>query len=251
VGTVTEDGDEQGSWRASIVFKGIDPSGDSYAPVGFYYERPRTVESGYSYTINLFKYYNKHGSFKEINYETAVGTSSHFGTYLQKEGLFKYAMNRKDLSGKGWVNTNKRGTAVNDKVIFWQVQQANTFLRKYGSNFRSILILKDLLKAKEVNADLRSAFFNFLSCIPDFDKPAPPPKPPPFKTRTYLVTLPDGSTVWKSEKYQVLTPQQKQVSLNEFEIYDKELKEKYGRNAYHKASEQEKQKWHNLKIGFQ
>ena len=250
VGTGKEDGDEKGSWMASIVFKGIDPQGGSYAPVGFYYERPKTVEAGYMYTVNMFKFFNKFGGFKDINFETAVGTSSHFGTYLQKEGLFKYAMSRKDLSGKGWVNTDKKGTAVNDKILDWQLRQANIFLRKYAGNFQSIMILKDLLKAKEINADLRSAFFNFMSSIPDFDKPALKPKPPAFKTRTYLVTTPDGSTRWKTEKYQVLTSQEKQVSMNEFELYDKELKDKYGRNAYHKASEPEKQKWHNLKLGF-
>lgn len=172
IGGGTEDGAEKGSELASIVFKGYDPDGGSYTPVNIYLERPKTVEDGYRNIAAQIRYYNKYGNFKETNYETNIGTGDHFGTFLKKEGLYQYAAKRSDLSGRGYMDTNKRGQAVNDHVKDWQRRHANMFLRKFGHTMNSPSLILDLLKPASENADLRSAFLMFMISIRDYDKPA-------------------------------------------------------------------------------
>ena len=48
IGTGKRDGAEDGSWIASIIFKGYDPDGGSFMPVGIYFERPNTIEQGFN-----------------------------------------------------------------------------------------------------------------------------------------------------------------------------------------------------------
>lgn len=245
VATGTEDGEEKGSWMASVMFKDHDPDGRMYEPVGFYFERPKTIELGYIHTVNLFKFYNKFGGVKEINAETAAATGSHFSTFLEKEGLIKYAMKRKDLSGLGYSNKKKLFTPVNEDTLNWQIRQANMFLRRYGHLIRSIMLLKDLLKPANENADLRSAFFNFLTSIPNFDKPLKAPEAPRTKT-TYELVRNGNKTSWKTTVTQVKNPHQEEVSS--FEAFVGELKQRYGEAYwYNNASGEEKEKYRRLK----
>jgi hypothetical protein len=246
ISTGKQDGEEKGSWMASMIYKGFDPSGGDYEPVGFYFERPKTVELGYIYTINLFKFYNKFGGVKEINFETAAATGSHFATFLEKEGLIKYAMKRKDLSGLGYSNKNKLGTPVNEDTLEWQIRQANMFLRKYGRNIRSKLLIQHLLKPANENADLRSAFFNFMTCIPNFEKKVEKKIAPREISRVVVVRNADGSTSYKTEKRVVQNRHEEEVG--EFEAYINQLKAKYGEAYwYNNATGEEKQKYISLK----
>ena len=245
IGTGTEDGENKGSWAASMVFKGFDPNGGDYEPVGFYFERPKTVELSYIYTVNLFKFYNKFDGVKEINFETAVATSSHFSTFLEKEGLLKYAMKRKDLSGKGWVNTKKLGTPVNEDTLDWQIRQANMFLRKYGRNIRSKLLIQHLLKPVNENADLRSAFFNFMTCIPNFEKKVEKKIMPREISRVILVRNADGSTSYKTEKR--IVQNRHEESVGEFEAFASEMKAKYGDRWQQRVSGSDREKYLMLK----
>ena len=93
---------EDGSWAASITVKGFDPDGDSYGIASLYYERPKSVEQSYINMANQAKYYIS--GLKVIEPEGNIGTSSHFGTFLKKIGLFHFLKNRKDLSGKGYMD---------------------------------------------------------------------------------------------------------------------------------------------------
>lgn len=247
IGTGTREGEDDGSNIASIIFKGYDPLGQSYEPVSIYYERPYTVERGYENIIKQFKRYNRYGGVKEINYESAMSTSDHFGSYLEKLGLYgKYAAKRKDLTGKGWINTKKRGTAVNDHIREWQIFQANSFLKKYVQNFRSKLLLHQLLFPVTKNADMRDAFFIFMSSIPNFDRPVEKKKQQRYRTSVILKVNHLGQTIYETTKIPVFDPNSYREK-NEFEIYEAMLKKKYGEFAYQSANAEEKQKYLQLK----
>ena len=199
IGGGTEDGATKGSELASIVFKGYDPDGGSYTPVNIYLERPKTIEEGYRNIAAQTHFYNKYGTFKEINYETNIGTGDHLGTFLKKEGLYQFAAWRSDLSGRGYMDVKKRGQAINEHVIEWQRRHANMFLRKFGHTLTSPMLIMDLLKPEAENADLRSAFLMFMISIRDYDKPVVPKKKRQFMEVTRLVK--EGNyNVWKTYK---------------------------------------------------
>jgi hypothetical protein len=193
VASSKRDGEEEGSWVASTIWKGFDPKGNSYEPVCHYFERPYRIEDSYRNLTVQFRFYNKYDGMKSINYESNAATGDHFGTYLEKEGLYKkYAGKRKDLSGKGWVDTKKRGQPVNDHTRDWQIKQANIFLRKYGMNFRSPLMIRNLMLPSTTNADLRDDFFIFLTAIPNFDQPIVKKEDKRFRSVFKLVQTPQG-----------------------------------------------------------
>jgi len=248
IGAGTREGEEQGSCIASTIYKGFDPDGGDFEPVNTYFERPATVEQGYRNILKQFHRYNKFDGMKEINYEANAATSDHFGTFLEKQGLYsKYAARRKDLSAKGWINTKKRGIAVTEHAREWMVMQANVFLTKYARNIRSKILLQQLLYPPARNADIRDAFFIFLTSIPNFDQPII--KRPHIRERTTvrLTTNHLGQTVWLKEKTQSHTgiPQQAVSSLQAYEI---ELKQKYGDAYwYNKANPQERERYRELK----
>ncbi len=199
IGGGTDDGAEKGSELASIIFKGYDPDGGSYTPVCIYLERPRTVEDAYRSVAAQLRYYNSYGNFKETNYETNIGTGDHFGTFLKKEGLYQFAAKRYDMTGRGNIDSNKRGHAVNEHVQDWQKRQGNLFLRKFAMNMTSSDLILDLLKPKNENADLRSAFLMFMISIRDFDKPIKVKKKREVLEVTRLVNQ-GGYNVWKTWK---------------------------------------------------
>ena len=107
------------------------------------------------------------------------------------------------------------------------------------------MLLKDLLKPANENADLRSAFFNFLTSIPNFDKPLKAPEAPRTKT-TYELVRNGNKTSWKTTVIQVKNPHQEEVSS--FEAFVGELKQRYGEAYwYNNASGEEKEKYRRLK----
>lgn len=249
IGSAKKDGADKGSWIASIVFKGADPSANDFEPVCIYFERPQTIEAGYRNIVNQMRYYNEFDGVKEINYETAVATGDHFGTYLEKEGLYsKYATKRRDLSGKGWVNTKKRGTPVNDHTREWQVKHANMFLRKHGYNFRSLLVINQLLFDIDKNADVRDAFLVFMTSIPDFDKPVKKAAAPKWKTEIILVPDASGRMVYKTLRTEIIAPEMQDQYQDEFKEYEAELKKRYNTESpYQKANAEERERYSRLK----
>jgi len=245
-----KDGGEKGSWIASVIFKGFDPIKPerSYEPVCVYFERPQTIEAGYRNIVNQMRYYNKFDGIKEINYETNASAGSHFGTYLDKEGLYtKYANRRRDVSGKGYINTKKRGTPVNAHTREWQIKHANIFLRKYAMQFRSLIVINQLLLDERKNADVRDAFLVFMTSIPDFDKPVKREDKKRFRTNLVLVPDGNGKMVYKSEPIEIV-PAQLIEDQDAFLAFDMELKRKYGFDKpYQKANGEEREKYNRLK----
>lgn len=247
IGAGTEVGAAEGSKIASTIYKGFDPDGRDYEPVCTYYERPATLEKGYNKIYLQFQYFNKFGGVKSINYETAAATADHLGTFLDKKGVYgKYAARRKDLSGKGWIDTKKRGVAVNDDTLDWMIRQANVFLVKYVKNFRSRLVLLQLLLPQSVNADVRSAFLVLMTSVPNFDKPVVKVKPPRTVTRIRLVNK-NGYNVYETV-VEKIDSEAEILEINSAEQYAQQLKAKYGENYwFNLANADEKQKYRDLK----
>lgn len=171
VATGSKAGNEEGSNVAGLIMKMFDPSGYSYSPVALYYERPKVIEQSYFKLTTLAKGYDRFGGLKGIMAEANAGTADHFSTHLEKLGMGKYIMNRKDLSGKGNSNTKKNFQYVTIDVRDWQIRQANIFLRKYIASIRMKRVLEDLLKGSMENADIRDAFLMFfVAAGANFDK---------------------------------------------------------------------------------
>lgn len=201
VATGKKTGDTEGSDVAGVVMKGYDPSGGSYSPVCIYTERPDNVEGSYIVLKSQAKYYNLYGGLKGINAEANASTADHFSTFLEKEGLGKYMIHRKDLSGKGHSNTKKIFQAVTIDVRDWQIRQANIFLRKYIGNIKMLMLLKDMMKPNGENADILDAFLMFFPTVgADFDKPLPPKKQAPPRQIRVFVKDTNGAvrTEWKN-----------------------------------------------------
>jgi len=250
IGTGKKEGAEKGSWIGCIIFKGFDPQGGSFSPVAVYYERPNMIEDGYIQMANQWNYFNQHGGGKEINYEVNASTGDHFGLFLQKRNLYKYTHRRWDNSNKGYIDTKKRGTAVNAHTRDWQVRQGNIFLRVHGSSIKSKLLLQSLLKLESDNADLRDAFFIFMLSVPDFDKPVVKKSAPQTKTIIKLIRNAQGQTVYHTEQVAVMSQADEltaDMAITKFESYEATLKKKYGEYAYQKATDDEKEKYRMLK----
>lgn len=201
VATGKKSGDDDGSNVAGTIVKGYDPAGDSYTPVCIYTERPNSVEDSYIALSSQAKYYNKFSGLRGINAEANASTADHFSTFLEKIGLGKYMVMRKDLSGKGFSNTKKFFQHVTIDVRDWQMRQANIFLRKYGHTIKMILLLKDMMKPAGENADILDSWLMFFPTVgADFDKPVPPPKPKRPRQIPVIIRDSNGMTrvEWKN-----------------------------------------------------
>lgn len=187
---------EEGSHAASIVVKGFDPNGDSYGIASLYYCRPKSVEESYIDISNQAKYYIN--GLKVIEPEGNMGTSSHFGTFLKKIGLFHFLKPRKDLSGKGYVDTRKIGTYVTADVREWQMRQANSFLRKNISSIKCLPLLYQMLLPVDKNADILDAWLMTFIARPFNFWDAPVKKEVVKKKRELRIIHPDGREEWIS-----------------------------------------------------
>jgi hypothetical protein len=172
-GTETGASEAQGSKVAGIIVKGFDPNGESYKPVALYLERPKTVEQSYINLVSLVKYYNKFDTFKGVMAEANASTADHFATFLNKSGLGKFIMYRKNLTGGQQTGTqNKPFFYVNNDVRDYQMRQANIFLRKHIRSITLIELLDQMLMSKEENTDVLDAWLMlFLALPPDYDQP--------------------------------------------------------------------------------
>lgn len=247
IGTGKKEGAEKGSWIGCIIFKGFDPEGDSFSPVAIYYERPNMIEDGYLQMTMQWDFYNKFGGGKEINYEINSSTGDHFGLYLQKKGLYKYTHHRWDNSGRGYIDTKKRGTAVNAYTRDWQIRHANSFLRQHGHSIKSRLLLQSLLKLESENADLRDAFLIFMLSIPNFDKPPVKKAAPMPRTKLMLERDSKGNMVYKKIVIQPPTVEE-EMDISPKERMKEFLQKKYGESYwYNNASGEEKEKYRALR----
>lgn len=173
VATGTESGEKDGSNVAAVITKLHDPNGDSFSVPAVMTERPKTVESSYIHILSLARYYNKYGGLKWIDAEGSNSTVDFFSSFLQKEGMIKYAMHRKDLSGKGNININKLFQPRDKHMMDWQFKWANNFLRKYGNRIKMLPLLEDMLRTG--NADILDAWLMCGIILGlDYDKPVKP-----------------------------------------------------------------------------
>lgn len=203
IATGTKVGDEKGSKAAFIVCKLQTKNGElypSYSPVALYLDKPKTVEESYLQGTSLAKYYNKFGGLKFIAPEANAATIDHYSTYLTKEGMFRYLQRKRDLSGKGYVNTKKIGQYIGDNEREWQMRQANVFLRKHIECIKLIPLLEAMLTGVEDNADVLDAWLMFFIAMgADFDKPKVVEKQYEHEVRV-LTKLPNGKVVWEYKK---------------------------------------------------
>lgn len=196
VGSDTETGGKEGSEMAGVIIKMFDPTSDPFMPVAIHSERPKTIEGGYRKLINLAIYYNQYQGFQKIWAEANMATASHFGNFLITEGYKRWISMRKDLSGKGWIDTKKMFQYRTPDHIAFQYKQANIFLRRYAHSIQMMPLIDQLLLPKNMNADILDAWLQFFTAMPNFDQ-ATKPKPVP-KPRTALTMVwEDGKTVLK------------------------------------------------------
>lgn len=156
---------ESGTSDYSItVMKGIDPSSDfQFCPVALYRERPKTIYSAHETGIRLLKHYNKYGKAKmtgELNAASEI-----FISMALAEGLRSCLLKRRDLSDKGYVDVKKFWFYRNDKVLQWQVEACNVYLKKYGHMVWFKDYLEDAQKPIEANKD---ALDSLMACLYGF-----------------------------------------------------------------------------------
>jgi len=193
-------GGKEGSNIAGVLVKVFDPSGDPYMPVCIYSERPKTIASSYEVLINQAIYYNQHGGFQKFFAEANAATSSHFGAYLIANGFKHWISMRKDLSGKGWVDTKKIFQYRTPELIDFQYKQGNMFLRKYAHSIQMMPLLLQLLYPKNKNADIKDAWLQFFTAVPNFDEPIKKIVPPRKKEMLTLV-MRNGVTMYEKVSY--------------------------------------------------
>lgn len=204
VATGKKAGGDDGSNVAGTMVKMFDINGLIYAPIAIYYERPETIEQSYYCLLSLARYYNKFGGLKGFMAEANASTADHFSTFLDKNGMGNYIINRQDLSGKGNSNTKKLFQYVTIDVRDFQVKAANIFLRKYISNIRIPSLLLDLMKAASENADIRDSYLMWFTTPGgrDYDKPAKAPKKEIETMRPKITRNAEGKTIiiWEKSK---------------------------------------------------
>lgn len=191
IATGSEFGGTEGSDVAGTIIKIHEVGSDPYMPVCIYTERPKTVEASYIRLVSQALYYNKFGGLKTIAMEASVGTNDHFSTFLDKEGLLKYAMKRKDLSGKGWSDTSKIGQPRSIENVDFQYKQGNMFLRRWIASIQMLLLLDQMLLPASVNADILDSWLQIFNAIPDIGKPKVIQKPM-ARPKPQIITYSNG-----------------------------------------------------------
>jgi len=188
VGSDTDTGGQEGSDIGSVIVKILDTAGgDQYMPVLMHSERPKTIATGYEKLINQARYYDKFGGFDKFYAEANAATASHFAAFLIANELGRWISMRKDLSGKGWVDTKKMFQYRTPELIDFQYRQANIFLRKYAHSIQMLPFIDRLMWAKNRNNDVKDAWLQFFTAVPNFDQKIKTPAPPkPRQTLTLV-----------------------------------------------------------------
>ena len=144
--------------------KGIDPNSDlQFCPVAIYKERPKTIYAAHETAIRLFQYYNKFGKAK-VTGELNAGAEI-FISMAIAEGLKNHLIKRRDLSDKGYVDVKKFWFYRNDKILQWQIEAMNIYLKKYGHMVWFKQYLEDALKSADKNKD---ALDSLMACLYGF-----------------------------------------------------------------------------------
>lgn len=181
-----------GSNVAGVVIKLSDPKGDPYMPVAILNEHPVSLDGAYLKLIHLGLYYNKFGGFDKFYAEANAATAAHLYNILVAHDLKHWVSYRKDLSGKGWVNTSKAFTYRSDDNKEFQYKQGNTFLREYIHSIQMMeLIVQMLWPKKKKNADILDAWLQLFNARPDIMS-KPKPKPPPVQKKIVTIKMVNG-----------------------------------------------------------
>lgn len=168
--TGTESGNTDGSAFSSIVVKGYDPNGISWAVTALYTERPKTVEAAYIQTLYLSEYYNIYNGLVCIAPESN-NLADYYSTWMAKQNKLHMVMKRKDLSGNGNLKDGKYGQPRTKETIDYQYRWANTFLRKYISSIKCIPLLEDMLREFSENTDVLDSWLMMAVALPpDWDQ---------------------------------------------------------------------------------
>lgn len=202
VATGKKSGSNDGSNVSGVIVKMFDTNGLVYAPVAIYYERPETIEQSYYCLLALARYYNQMGGLIGISAEANAGTADHFSTFLDKNAMGRYIVNRQDLSGKGNSNTKKSFQYVTIDVRDFQIKAGNIFLRKYIGNIRMPSLLLDLMKSASENADIRDGWFMWFVTPGgrDYDKIVQKPAERPKQSTWKLSYDSAGKVIWVETK---------------------------------------------------
>jgi hypothetical protein len=80
-------------------------------------------------------------------------------------GLKNHLIKRRDLSDKGYVDVKKFWFYRNDKILQWQIEAMNIFLKKYGHMVWFKEYLEDALKSADKNKD---ALDSLMACLYGF-----------------------------------------------------------------------------------
>jgi hypothetical protein len=146
------------------VMKGIDPNADfQFCPVALYKERPKTIYQAHETGIRLLQHYNKYGKAKitgELNAASEI-----FISMAIAAGLKNCLLKRRDLSDKGYVDVKKFWFYRNDKILDWQIEACNVYLKKYGHMVWFREYLEDAQKPLEANKD---ALDSLMACLYGF-----------------------------------------------------------------------------------
>jgi len=144
------------SMLATIGTKGMDiDSNLQFAPVCLYAERPKSIEIANKNTLALIAWYNKYGRAKVMGELNAAGEN--MVQMLYNAGLKSCVMMRKDLSKKGYVDTNKPWFYRNDKILGWQNEALNIYYKNYAHMVWFRQLLEDANKGDDDNKDIEDA----------------------------------------------------------------------------------------------
>jgi len=126
-----------------------------FAPVCLYAERPKSIEIANKNTLALIAWYNKYGRAKVMGELNAAGEN--MVQMLYNAGLKSCVMMRKDLSKKGYVDTNKPWFYRNDKILGWQNEALNIYYKNYAHMVWFRQLLEDANKGDDDNKDIEDA----------------------------------------------------------------------------------------------
>lgn len=146
------------------VMKGLDPADKlQFCPVAQYKERPKTIYTAHETGIRLLSYYNQYGKAKMTGELNAAGEI--FVDMAIQNGLRHALLKRRDLSDKGYVDVKKFWFYRNDKILDWQIEAANIYLKEYGHMMYFADYLEDALKGR---ADNKDALDSLMACLYGF-----------------------------------------------------------------------------------
>ena len=143
IATSKETGVLEGSKFAFTVYKAFELDKDDYMPVMTYEFRPDSLDEAWTQLYCAGRYYSQYEPV-EILGESNVGSG---------ESAFKFFT----LKGAGWMlkkHNSKVWIHRDESTIERQFQTGNRFLRAHVTKWKSIKLLRQLLKAQQTNTDL-------------------------------------------------------------------------------------------------